>query len=48
MADQAQELDRLKRSVTAKEALECSQIETVYKLTTANKKLESELAEVTY
>ncbi|GBP74737.1 TATA element modulatory factor [Eumeta japonica] len=39
------ELDRLKRSVLAKEELEVSQIETVYRLTNTNKKLETELNE---
>ncbi|CAH0761441.1 unnamed protein product [Diatraea saccharalis] len=45
IAEQASELERLKRSMAAKEELEVSQIEAVYKLTTANKRLEQELAE---
>ena len=46
IAEQTTELDRLKRSIAAKEELEVSQIEAVYRLTTANKKLETELMEV--
>lgn len=46
VADQSQETDRLKRLITAKEAMEFSQTEAVFKLTTANKKLETELADV--
>lgn len=45
IAEQTNELDRLKRSVAAKEELEVSQIEAVYRLTTANKKMETELNE---
>ncbi|XP_035444848.2 TATA element modulatory factor [Spodoptera frugiperda] len=45
IAEQSAELDRLKRSIAAKEELEVSQIEAVYRLTTANKKLETELME---
>ncbi|XP_021189376.3 TATA element modulatory factor [Helicoverpa armigera] len=45
IAEQTTELDRLKRSMAAKEELEVSQIEAVYRLTTANKKLETELME---
>ncbi|KAJ8715850.1 hypothetical protein PYW08_013135 [Mythimna loreyi] len=45
IAEQTTELDRLKRSIAAKEELEVSQIEAVYRLTTANKKLETELME---
>lgn len=45
LADLTGELDRLKRSMAAKEELEVNQIEAVYRLTTANKKLELELAE---
>ncbi|XP_022908372.2 TATA element modulatory factor [Onthophagus taurus] len=37
------EVDRLKRSLTAKEEVERSQIEAVHQLTTKNKKLETEL-----
>ncbi|XP_068618483.1 TATA element modulatory factor isoform X2 [Battus philenor] len=39
------ELDRVKRSMAAKEELEVSQIEAVYRLTNANKKMETELIE---
>ncbi|XP_028175220.1 TATA element modulatory factor [Ostrinia furnacalis] len=45
IADQTSELERLKRSLSAKEELEVSQVEAVYRLTTANKKLDAELAE---
>ncbi|XP_049874145.1 TATA element modulatory factor isoform X2 [Pectinophora gossypiella] len=45
IAEQTNELDRLKRSMAAKEELEVNQIEAVYRLTTANKKLETELME---
>ncbi|XP_037294852.1 TATA element modulatory factor [Manduca sexta] len=45
IAEQTAELDRLKRSMAAKEELEVNQIEAVYRLTTANKKLETDLAE---
>ncbi|CAH0693899.1 unnamed protein product [Spodoptera exigua] len=45
IAEQSAELDRMKRSIAAKEELEVSQIEAVYRLTTANKKLETELME---
>ncbi|XP_075978981.1 TATA element modulatory factor [Anticarsia gemmatalis] len=45
VAEQTTELDRLKRSIAAKEELEVSQIEAVYRLTTANKKMETELME---
>ncbi|KAJ8713753.1 hypothetical protein PYW07_014123 [Mythimna separata] len=45
IAEQTTELDRLKRSIAAKEELEVNQIEAVYRLTTANKKLETELME---
>ncbi|KAJ2943505.1 hypothetical protein O0L34_g16616 [Tuta absoluta] len=45
VAEQTAELDRLKRSIAAKEELEVNQIEAVYRLTTANKKLEAELFE---
>ncbi|XP_022129716.2 TATA element modulatory factor [Pieris rapae] len=44
-AEQTAELDRMKRSLASKEEVEVSQIEAVYRLTTANKKLEIELAE---
>ncbi|CAG4946292.1 unnamed protein product [Parnassius apollo] len=44
-AELTAELDRLKRSLAAKEELEVSQIEAVYRLTTANKKMETELVE---
>lgn len=37
------ETDRLKRSLTAKEEVERSQIEAVHNLTTKNKKLEKEI-----
>lgn len=40
------EVERAKRAVAAKEELEVSQIEAVYRLTTANKKMETELTEV--
>lgn len=46
VAEQAQELDRMKRSIGAKEAVECAQIESIYKLTTNTKKLDAELADV--
>ncbi|XP_060802676.1 LOW QUALITY PROTEIN: TATA element modulatory factor [Amyelois transitella] len=45
IAEQSAEMDRLKRSMAAKEELEVNQIEAVYRLTTANKKLETELLE---
>ncbi|XP_052758948.1 TATA element modulatory factor [Galleria mellonella] len=45
VADQTAEMDRLKRSMAAKEELEVNQIEAVYNLTTANKKLEIDLIE---
>ncbi|KAJ0178042.1 hypothetical protein K1T71_005865 [Dendrolimus kikuchii] len=45
IADLTSELDRVKRSMAAKEELEVNQIEAVYRLTTANKKLETELNE---
>ncbi|XP_046968522.1 TATA element modulatory factor isoform X2 [Vanessa cardui] len=45
IAEQTAELDRLKRSMAAKEELEVNQIEAVYRLTTANKKMEVELTE---
>ncbi|CAH0730095.1 unnamed protein product, partial [Brenthis ino] len=45
IAEQTAEIDRMKRSIAAKEELEVSQIEAVYRLTTANKKMEAELAE---
>ncbi|CAB3222032.1 unnamed protein product [Arctia plantaginis] len=46
IAEQTTELDRLKRSIAAKEELEVNQIEAVYRLTTTNKKMETELMEV--
>lgn len=46
IAEQTSELDRVKRSMAAKEELEVNQIEAVYRLTTANKKMEVELIEV--
>lgn len=46
ISEQTSELDRLKRAISAKEELEVNQIEAVYKLTTTNKRLESELNEV--
>ncbi|XP_050352058.1 TATA element modulatory factor [Nymphalis io] len=45
IAEQTAELDRMKRSMAAKEELEVNQIEAVYRLTNANKKMETELAE---
>ncbi|CAH2039151.1 unnamed protein product, partial [Iphiclides podalirius] len=45
IAELTAELDRVKRSMAAKEELEVSQIEAVYRLTTSNKKLETELNE---
>ncbi|XP_045495539.1 TATA element modulatory factor [Colias croceus] len=45
IAEQSSELDRMKRSLAAKEELEVSQIEAVYRLTNANKKMETELNE---
>ncbi|CAF4927474.1 unnamed protein product [Pieris macdunnoughi] len=44
-AEQTAELDRMKRSLASKEEVEVSQIEAVYRLTTANKKMDTELAE---
>lgn len=46
IAEQTSEMDRIKRSMAAKEELEVNQIEAVYRLTTANKKMEMELIEV--
>lgn len=46
ITEQTSELDRVKRSMAAKEELEVNQIEAVYRLTTANKKMEMELIEV--
>lgn len=43
VADQNQQIDRLKRTVSSKEELETSQTEAVYKLTNSNKKLDLEL-----
>ncbi|CAK1544817.1 unnamed protein product [Leptosia nina] len=45
IAEQTAELDRMKRSLAAKEEVEVSQIEAVYRLTTTNKKLDAELIE---
>ncbi|XP_053606537.1 TATA element modulatory factor isoform X2 [Plodia interpunctella] len=45
IAELTAEVDRVKRSMAAKEELEVSQIEAVYRLTAANKKLEAELLE---
>ncbi|XP_048487519.1 TATA element modulatory factor [Plutella xylostella] len=45
IAEQSNELERVKRAMAAKEELEVTQIEAVYRLTTANKKLETELNE---
>ncbi|KPI97133.1 TATA element modulatory factor [Papilio xuthus] len=45
IAELSSELDRAKRAAAAKEELEVSQIEAVYRLTTANKKMETELVE---
>ncbi|XP_045766995.1 TATA element modulatory factor [Maniola jurtina] len=45
VAELTSELDRAKRSMAAKEEVEVNQIEAVYRLTTANKKLETELIE---
>ncbi|XP_004924180.1 TATA element modulatory factor isoform X1 [Bombyx mori] len=45
IAEQTAEIDRIKRAMAAKEELEVSQIEAVYRLTTNNKKLEIELDE---
>ncbi|XP_052741769.1 TATA element modulatory factor [Bicyclus anynana] len=45
VAELTSELDRVKRSMTAKEEVEVTQIEAVYRLTTQNKKLETELME---
>ncbi|XP_072947783.1 uncharacterized protein Tmf [Epargyreus clarus] len=45
IAEQTAELERMKRSMAAKEELEVSQIEAVYRLTTANKKMDAELIE---
>ncbi|RVE42577.1 hypothetical protein evm_012774 [Chilo suppressalis] len=45
IAEQASELERVKRSMAAKEELEVNQIEAVYRLNTANKRLQQELAE---
>jgi hypothetical protein len=44
--DLSSETDRLKRSLTAKEEVERSQIEAVHQLTAKNKKLESEVAKL--
>ncbi|XP_045525330.1 TATA element modulatory factor-like [Pieris brassicae] len=44
-AEQTAELDRMKRSLASKEEVEVSQIEAVYRLTTANKKMDTELVE---
>ncbi|KPJ20438.1 TATA element modulatory factor [Papilio machaon] len=45
ISELSSELDRSKRAAAAKEELEVSQIEAVYRLTTANKKMETELVE---
>ncbi|CAH2269545.1 jg19090 [Pararge aegeria aegeria] len=45
LAELTSELERVKRSMASKEEVEVTQIEAVYRLTNANKKLETELIE---
>ncbi|VVD04408.1 unnamed protein product, partial [Leptidea sinapis] len=45
VAELTGEVDRMRRSISAKEELEVSQLEVVYRLTNTNKKLETELME---
>ncbi|XP_041986284.1 TATA element modulatory factor [Aricia agestis] len=46
ISEQTAEIERMKRSLAAKEEVEVSQIEAVYRLTTANNKLEAEVEEL--